>query len=188
MRSKSRTSLCMRSISAEWMIRPSKTRELVAGFLLVIAVGPAPDGATDLRAQHARQVSAIDPPAAGRTADAMLGLVRDRLADALAPVSSARYVGAGQAFIAPISSRASLNQGPVNLPAQRGIGLVEQQNWFKEKPHRSVLNFIGAMSGPVTMKSPLTTRMVSVVIAPPYPNDRTKAEARDRAFRLRRTR
>jgi hypothetical protein len=30
-----------------------------------------------------------------------------------------------------------------------------------------VLNFIGAMSGPVTMKSPLTTRMVSVVIARP---------------------
>ena len=51
-----------------------------------------------------------------------------------------------------------------------------------------LLNFMGAMCGPVTMKSPLTTRMVSVVIAPPYPNDRTKAEARDRAFRLRRTR
>ena len=45
--------------------------------------------------EHARQVSAIDPPAAGRTADEMLGLVRGRLADALAPVSSARYVGAG---------------------------------------------------------------------------------------------
>jgi hypothetical protein len=30
----------------------------------------------------------------------MLGLVRDRLADALAPVSSARYLGAGHAFIA----------------------------------------------------------------------------------------
>ena len=34
MRLKSRTSLWMRSISAEWMIRPSKTRELVAKCFL----------------------------------------------------------------------------------------------------------------------------------------------------------
>jgi hypothetical protein len=72
----------------------------------------------------------------------------------------------------------------VNLPAHR-IGLVEQQNWFKEKPHRSVLNFIRANVRPGDDEVALTTRMVSVVIAPPYPNDRTKAEAQDRAFRLR---
>ena len=35
---------------------------------------------------------------------------------------------------------------------------------------RAALNFIGAMSGPVTMKSPLTTRMVSVVIAATLPD------------------
>ena len=110
MRLKSRTSLWMRSISAEWMIRPSKTRELVAGFFLghcgrsCAGCGSGPSCSNT----HAK-IAAIDPAAAGRAADEMLGLVRDRLADALAPVSSARYVGAGHAFIAPISSRASLN-------------------------------------------------------------------------------
>jgi hypothetical protein len=57
--------------------------------------------------EHLSKIATVDPPAAGRTADEMLGLVRDRLADALAPVSSARYVVAGHAFMAPISSCAS---------------------------------------------------------------------------------
>ena len=34
-------------------------------------------------------------------------------------------------------------------------------------PRERLLNFIGSMSGPVTMKSPLTSRMVSVVIETP---------------------
>jgi hypothetical protein len=54
--------------------------------------------------EHARQVSAINPPATGRTADEVLGLIRGRLSDALANVFPAREV---HAFIAPISSCAS---------------------------------------------------------------------------------
>jgi hypothetical protein len=41
--------------------------------------------------EYASKITAINPPATGRTADEMLGLVRDRLAGTLAPVSSARY-------------------------------------------------------------------------------------------------
>ena len=41
-----------------------------------------------------------------------------------------------------------------------------------------LLNFMGAMSGPVTMKSPLTTRMVSVVLALPHDLPRQKFRER----------
>jgi hypothetical protein len=78
---------------------------------------------------------------------------------------------------------ARLPPGPISVIGEPGWCVLHQS-----RASERLLNFIGAMSGPVTMKSPLTTRMVSVVIAPPYPNDRTKAEARDRAFRLLRTR
>ena len=42
------------------------------------------------------------------------------------------------------------------------------------------LDFIGSTSGPLTMKWPLTSRMVSVVIALPYPNPLRRSHKRDR--------
>ena len=66
-----------------------------SGKRVVWYAGWQPSGFFGLKFKHARQVSAINPPATGRTADEVLGLVCGRLADALAPVSSARYVGAG---------------------------------------------------------------------------------------------
>ena len=65
---KSRTSLWMRSISAEWMIRPSKTRELVAGFFLghcgrsCAGWGNGPSCSNT----HARSRQSIHPPQAGQ--------------------------------------------------------------------------------------------------------------------------
>ena len=68
------------------------------------------------------------------------------------------------------------------MRARRRVGLTHRfLAWrvlHQSLASRRLLNFIGGMSGPVTMKSSRTRRMVSVVIAPPCPNDRTKAEAR----------
>jgi hypothetical protein len=51
--------------------------------------------------EHLSKIATINPPATGRTADKMLGLIRGRLSNALANVFPAREV---HAFIAPISS------------------------------------------------------------------------------------
>jgi hypothetical protein len=51
--------------------------------------------------EHLAEITAIDPTAAGRAPNEMLGLIRGRLSDALANVFPAREV---HAFIAPISS------------------------------------------------------------------------------------
>ena len=75
MRSKSTTSLWMHSISAEWIIRPSRRRTRSRVFSWSLRSVLRRMGQRPFVLEHARQVSAIDPPAAGRTADEMLGLV-----------------------------------------------------------------------------------------------------------------
>ena len=50
------------------------------------------------------------------------------------------------------------------------ISVIGEPGWCFQHQSRAsgrLLNFIGSMSGPVTMKSPRTTRMVSVVIETP---------------------
>ena len=76
--------------------------------------------------EHACQVSAINPAIAGRTPDEMLGLVRDRLADALAPV---RAVCRGWSCLHSSDIEPGvIEQRKMNLPAHVGnVGVVEQQ-------------------------------------------------------------
>ena len=77
---KSRTSLWMRSISAEWMMRPSKTRELVAGFFLGHCGWSCAGCGSGPSFKDLAEITAIDPAVACRASDEILGLVFWRIA------------------------------------------------------------------------------------------------------------
>ena len=70
---------------------------------------------------------------------------------------------------------ARLPPGPTSVIGEPGWCVLHQS-----LASRRVLNFIGSTSGPLTMKWPLISRMVSVVIALPYPNPLRRSHKRDR--------
>ena len=59
---------------------------------LVIAADPAPDGVVALRARRLGQIAAVDPAAAGRTADEVFGLILRLIAETFPRIFAVREV------------------------------------------------------------------------------------------------
>jgi hypothetical protein len=70
--------------------------------------------------EYASKITAVDPSAAGRTADEMLGLIRGRPSDALADIFPARNLKTAHAF-----GRRLLPAGlPKTPPALSPVGFL----------------------------------------------------------------